>query len=200
MPAHGSRRRSGNLRSPKLFTAQWYAVRVKSRREYFVSEHLTSKGYLAFVPDRVERRQWSDRVKQARTPLISGYVFANFDASDLLPILRIPSVLYIVGSSRGPIAVSDEEIDTLKRIVESGVSPQPTPYLAAGSRVRIVTGPLQGVQGILVEGDAGVSQRLIVSVELLQRAVSVEVARNWLVPATRPARSEGLASANSNVH
>ena len=49
-----------------------------------------------------------------------------------------------------------------------------------GEKVRIEIGPLAGVEGILVALKG--SNRLVVSVSLLQRSVSVEINESWVIP------------------
>lgn len=159
---------------------RWYAVRVKSNREWTVAAAARGKGVEEFVPRYRVRRQWSDRVKEVELPLFAGYVFCRLDARERLPVLTIPGVVGFVGTREGPLPVDDGEIAALKQIAGAGVAAAPWPYLEAGQRVRIVRGPLRGVEGILavVKSD----YRLVVSVTILQRSVAVEVDRDAIVP------------------
>src|SRR6185436_8653144 len=102
------------------------------------------------------------------------------DPQRRLPVLTTPTVEYILGPSSGPEALLDVEIDALRRVCASTARTQPWPYLTVGSRVRIRSGAFSGIEGILVS-DAG-QDRLILSVTLLQRSVSLEVYRAWIVP------------------
>lgn len=159
---------------------QWFAVQTKTSREKFVAEILRGKGYEEFVPLYRSRRKWSDRIKELELPLFPGYVFCKFDAGRRLPILTTPGVLLVVGNGRAPVPVEDAEIDALRAVVRSRLQAQPWPYLQVGQRVRIEGSPLAGMEGILLELKN--SCRIVVSVNLLQRSVAVEVDHNWVRP------------------
>src|SRR5215469_11320307 len=84
-------------------SARWYAVRTRSRFEATTSASFRDKGFTAFLPTYVSRRQWSDRIKELRLPLFPGYVFCRFDASDQYRVLNSPGVVHIVGAGDTPI-------------------------------------------------------------------------------------------------
>jgi transcription antitermination factor NusG len=160
---------------------QWYAVRTAAGREKAVSGQLSNKGYEQFLPAYRTKRQWSDRVKQIELPLFPGYLFCRFDINSRLPILVTPGVKLIVGYGKTPIPVCDDEIEAIRTVVRSGAVAEPWPFLEAGQRVRIQDGSLNGVEGILLQVKN--SWRVVLSVELLRRAVAVEVDRAAVVPA-----------------
>lgn len=108
-------------------------------------------------------------------PLFPGYLFCRFDVLKKLPILQAPGVIQVVGNHRQPVPVDETEINAIRQLVASGIPNEPWPYLEAGDRVRIWTGPLQGLEGLLVAIKG--SHRLVLAVTLLQRAVAVEVDR-----------------------
>jgi transcription antitermination factor NusG len=158
----------------------WYALQVRPRYEKIIASTLLNKGYEGFLPLYRRRSRWSDRMKEIETPLFSGYLFCRLDMNKRLPVLVTPGVIQIVGIGRTPHPVEEEEIAALQAIVISGLRAESRSYLNIGERVRIEIGPLAGVEGILtaVKG----SRRLIVSVTLLQRSVSVEIEESWAVP------------------
>ena len=88
-------------------------------------------------------------------------------------IVKIPSVLCIVGIGYAPTPIDAEEISALQKVMSSGAGVSPHPFLKVGHRVRIETGALYGLEGLIVE--ARRRARLIVSVTLLQRSVAVEI-------------------------
>ena len=143
------------------------------RHEAGVAVHLEGKGYEWFLPLYKERRRWSDRIKHVEAPLFPGYVFCRFNPNDRLPILKTPGVAQIVGYSRVPVPVAENEIEAIRRLVASGVPNFPCAYLEVGSRVRIEAGALRGVEGILT--DVKGKRRLVLSITLLQRSVAVEI-------------------------
>jgi transcription antitermination factor NusG len=141
---------------------------------------LCGKGYEAYLPLYRSGRRWSDRVKQLDLPLFPGYLFCRFDVLDRLPILTTPGVISVVGAGKTPIPVDDEEIEAVRAILRSGLAARPCPFLQVGSKVYIERGPLTGLEGIIANTDK--VYRLIVSVNLLQRSVAVEIDREWARP------------------
>jgi transcription antitermination factor NusG len=158
----------------------WYALQVRPRYEKVIASTLLGKGYEGFLPLYVHRSRWSDRIKEVHLPLFPGYLFCRFDINRRLPILVTPGVIHVVGIGQTPYPVAEDEISALKAIVLSGLQAEPRSYLNIGERVRIEIGPLAGVEGILTSLKG--SSRLIVSVSLLQRSVSVEISEAWVVP------------------
>jgi transcription antitermination factor NusG len=158
---------------------QWFALSVVPRKEKATAQTLRAKGYEDFLPLYAVKRQWSDRIKTVEMPLFPGYVFCRFDPKTRLPILTIPTVMAVAGLGRTPDPIPESEINALQVVCKSGIHAVPCPYLTSGAKVRILQGPLAGLEGILVEDK---ETRLVLSVTLLQRSVSVEVDRQWIAP------------------
>ena len=172
----------------------WFALQVRTRNEVGVAEQLNGQGYERFLPLYKVRKRWSDRIKEVATPLFPGYLFCRFNPQDRLPILKTPGVMQIVGFKNGPVAVDESEIHALQTIAVAGTPHQPWPFLTAGDRVRIESGPLLGLEGILTEVRR--SHRLVLSVTLLQRSVAVEI-DSALVSAITLPRPRPAQEANS---
>ena len=152
----------------------WFALYVKPRHEKNVSTILRGKGIEEFVP--LYRRRTPSR--SSELPLFPSYVFCRFSAPHRLPVLTVPGVFYIVGFAGAAVPVKTEEIAALQRVVHSGLPREPWPELPAGKKVRVSAGPLEGIEGVVLNYKN--SSRLVISVDLLQRSVSVEVDRSWL--------------------
>jgi transcriptional antiterminator NusG len=159
--------REGSLLFP------WYALQVRTRYERVVADHLTGRGFEWFLPLRKDRKRWSDRMKEIESPLFPGYLFCRFDTQNRLPILQTPGVVQIVGYNRQPISVDELEIAAIQTLVAAGVPNQPCSFVEIGDRVRIESGPLRGLEGILVESRG--KHKFVLSVSLLQRSVAVEI-------------------------
>lgn len=160
--------------------SQWFAVRTAAGREKAVASQLELKGYEEFLPLYRSKRQWSDRIKEMDLSLFPGYLFCRFDFNHRLPILITPGVKLIVGYGKIPTPVSDAEIEALRRVVASGAAAEPHEYLSIGQRVRVREGSLAGVEGILLHVKN--TCRIVLSVELLRRSVSVELDRAAIAP------------------
>lgn len=157
--------------------SEWYAVQVWAGREKSCAQHLHVRSYEAFLPCYAERRRWSDRVKQVERALFAGYVFCRMSPAAAGAIMAVPGVLRVVGDRSGPLPVRSDEIEAIRRIVESRRVTEPWPHLQVGERVRIEWGPLRGTEGVVLTLDN--RHRLVVSISLLQRSVAVEIDPAW---------------------
>jgi len=145
-----------------------------------VVQHLRERGYEEFAPSYKIEKRWSDRTKQIDQFLFPGYVFCRFDPNDRLPVLTVPGVVDVVGFGKVPEPIPDAEMERVRKMVNSGLLVAPYPYVQAGQAVLIESGPLSGLEGILVEAKG--KARLVVSVNLLRRSVSAEVDRRAIRP------------------
>lgn len=162
----------------------WFALRTKSNYERQCATSLSHKGFETLLPTYRCRRQRWDRTVELDLPLFPGYLFCRFDHHHPLPILMSPGIVHIVGGGgSAPEAVPEKEIATVRAIVEAHLRSEPWPFLEIGQDVKIVSGPLTGVEGILVSSKG--KHRLVVSVTLLQRSVATEVDATWVRPLTR---------------
>lgn len=157
---------------------EWFAVQVWSGREHLSARHLTQRGYEVFLPRYRERRRWSDRVRVVERSLFAGYVFCRLAPEVLGKIVTAPGVIRIVGDAARPLPIPAHEIDAIQRIVATQLPAEPSPLPQVGQHVRIELGPLRGIEGVVMVVKN--QQRLVVSVSLLQRAVSIEVDPSWL--------------------
>ena len=158
---------------PQKSELPWFALQVRTRHETAIAGFLEAKGYERFVPLYKFKKRWSDRIKVMEAPLFPGYLFCRFDPQLRLPILKTPGVIQIVGYNRIPTAIDELEIKAIQTLVASGLQTPPWPFLAVGERVRIESGSLRGLDGIVVKMKE--NHRLVVSITLLRRSVAVEI-------------------------
>ena len=161
-------------------TFPWFALRVKSQREATVAAVLEGQGYRPLHPTYSVRRRWSDRLKILQMPLFPGYLFCQLNLANPARVVTMPSILGIVNSAGRSLAIPDHEIEALRRLMDSGVASRPWPYLQAGQDVQVRKGPLEGLEGRIVNFK-GV-WRVVVSITLLQRSVAAEIDREWVRP------------------
>jgi len=158
---------------PQKGELPWFALQVRTRHETAIAGFLDAKGYEQFVPIYKVQKRWSDRVKVTEAPFFPGYLFCRFDPQHRLPILKTPGVIQVVGFNRIPTPIAETEIHAIQTLMASGLATQPWPFLAVGDRIRIDSGPLRGLDGIVVKLKD--NRRLVVSVTLLRRSVAVEI-------------------------
>lgn len=178
-------------------TLSWFAVRVKSNFEKSTALALRSRDLEEFLPVYRQRRRCADRFKEIEVPLFSGYVFCRIDINNRLPVLTIPGVVHIVGFGRMPVPVDETELANIRTMVTSRLPLEPWPFFKAGQRVVIERGPLCGVEGVVTEVKK--NYRLVASVTLLQRSVSVEIDREWARCISSPSRAASAANIAGTV-
>lgn len=155
----------------------WYAVWTRSRHEHVAERGLKRKGLTVFLPTVQRPSCRTDRRKMLDCPLFPGYLFfyGMGDPAIQLLVLQTPGVVRILGEhTNGFTSVPEEQVEAIKKLLCSGLVFAAVPYLRLGERVRIKDGPLVGVEGIIQEYNARKS-RVVVSVDLLQRSVAVEL-------------------------
>lgn len=165
---------------PHLSGDRWYALYVRSRHEKTVENSLRVKGYRAFSPSYRTKRKRVDRIAEIEVALFPGYVFCQFDTNKRLPILMTPGVVGVVGRGNRAEPVDDTEIASIRTVALAGRPVQPWPFLRIGQRIRLQAGPLAGVEGIFLRVKD--ECHLVVSITLLQRAVSVVMEKEAVAP------------------
>jgi transcription antitermination factor NusG len=151
----------------------WYATYVCSRHEKQVMSQLQERNVECFLPVYRSVRRWKDRRKELDLVLFPGYVFVHMDLKDRLRVLQLPGVVRFISFNGHPAPLPDGEIETLSNGLANGVRAEPHPYLKVGHRVRVRSGPMAGAQGILTRRKD--KFRIVLSIELIMRAVAVEV-------------------------
>ena len=172
---------------------RWYAAYTCANREKRVAEQLGVREVEHFLPLYSSVRRWKDRRVMLELPLFPGYVFVRMALRERLQVQTVPGVARLVGFDGTPAALPDEEIGALRTSLGDAVRAEPHPYLTAGRRVRMKSGPLAGMEGVLLRRKG--SFRLVISIELIQRSVAVDAdAADVEVVAQRTAvRSKGFS-------
>ena len=186
--------------SKNMSQLPWFALQVRSRREAMVTNHLEGQGFDCFLPLYKSTRRWSDRLKEVEQPLFPGYLFCRLNLSNRGPVLMTPGVQQIVGFGRTPVPVEERELESIRQVLSSGLPSLPWPYMHIGERVRVNYGSLVNLEGILVNFKG--SNRVVLSVTLLQRSVALEIDLAWLSPipqASAAATSRVLGSQATTI-
>jgi len=158
-------------------SAQWFVAWTHSNSERLVHDQLAGRGFDTFLP---MLKTWSRRRgtrSMIDVPMFPGYVFVRhaIDRRSHAEILKARGIVRLLGARWDQLAsVSDREVDAIRRMAGAPMPVMPHTFLREGQRVRIASGPLDGVEGILVSTRPQ-KGLLVVSIELLQRSVAVEV-------------------------
>jgi len=152
---------------------RWYAAYTSPHHEKFVAEQVRNQQIACCLPLYRSVRRWKDRRKELELPLFPGYLFVHIALRDRLQVLRLPGVVHLVSFHGKPSPLPTAEIEMLQQSSTHRDLLQPHPYLKIGKRVRVRSGPMSGVQGILIRRKD--TFRVVLSVDLIMRSVALEV-------------------------
>ena len=156
--------------------ARWWALHTRSRFEQKVHMGLCGKSLEAFLPRIEVMSRRKDRRKKILAPMIPGYVFVR---SALAPeeyhrIIQTVGVVRMVAFKGKPVPANEQEISSLMILDGTDRTVQNRTYMRKGDRVMIMEGPLKGLEGFYIRHKNKTDQ-VVVSVELLQRSLEVEI-------------------------
>jgi transcription antitermination factor NusG len=162
--------------------SRWYAVWTRSRQEKVAATMLETLGVHHFLPLKSEIRQWSDRRQTVSVPLFSGYLFVRMDPTkdSRLQVLKAPGIVGFVGNNTGPLPIPDQQIEDIRTVLEVRVECVVFPLLEEGDHVRVVRGPLTGLEGRLLQSNS--TSRLLISIEMIHKSLAVSVSRQDVEP------------------
>jgi transcription antitermination factor NusG len=140
------------------------------------------------LPLYTQRKKWKNRVTASvELPLFPNYIFVRLSIEEHGRLLRLPGILSTVGTHAGPAAIPDREIEDLRRAV-SCRTVEPHPYLTAGEAVRVCSGALAGLTGVVVRKANGM--RFVVTLDSIQKSVAMEISAEDLEPLFASARGD----------
>ena len=159
--------------SDKAAEGHWYALYTCPRHEKRVAEQIEQRSISCFLPVYRSVRRWKDRRKELELALFPGYVFVRIDLKDKLQVLKVPGAVRLVTFNGQPVALPEQEIECLRNRQSNSSNIEPHPYLRVGRRVRVRSGPMQGLEGIIRRNKD--KCRVVFSLDLIMRSVAVEV-------------------------
>jgi transcription termination/antitermination protein NusG len=149
----------------------WFVLRTKSRQEKILAGELSARGIRSFLPLMNCTRYYGGRKMQVELPVFPGYLFLRGEVDDAYEAdrtRRVAQIIKVVDQTR-----LDQELCNLRLALQGSAPLDPYPYLRAGVRVEVRAGPFRGLQGVVEPG--GRRNRLVLQVEILGRAVSLEI-------------------------
>lgn len=175
MISSGFGRAPAGVQSPESLC--WYACYTRGRHEKKVASNLESRGIEIVLPvHRVEVR-WSDRMKTVERPLFPSYVFARFPTSELQQVLNTRGLVTILRSGSALAAIPDDEIENVRRfaaaVSDHRVTPERETAIEAGDRVRVLTGPFAGIEGVALVRRG--RRRLLVALSTVGEGLAVDL-------------------------
>jgi len=169
----------------------WWALYTRHQHEKAVAEMLGAKGFEVFLPVYQSQRRWKDRVKLLSLPLFPCYVFVRGGLDRRTHAVMTPGVHMVLSIGDQAVNIDNSEVQAIRRTVEGPFRVEPHPYLQCGDRVRVKRGSLEGLTGILVRKKN--LCRLVLSVDMLERSVGVEIDAADVEPVPEPTHTWGFA-------
>jgi len=154
-------------------TRTWYAAYTCPRHEKRVAAQLREKQLECFLPLYQSIHHWKDRYKKLDLPLFPGYVFVQIELNERLRVLQLPGVVRFVTFNGDMAPIDPSELEMLRSTLDRNGNVHPHPYLTVGRSVRILRGPLSGIEGILARKKD--KYRVVISIDLIMRSVATEV-------------------------
>ena len=158
----------------------WYALYTCPRHEKVVAEQIEKRRISCFLPLYRSMRRWKDRRKEIELALFPGYVFVHIDLRDKLKVLQVPGAVRLVCFNGQPAVLPERDIECLRSRQSKGTNIEPHPYLRVGRRVRVRSGAMQGLEGIIRRNKD--KCRVVFSIDLIMRSIAVEVDEADLEP------------------
>jgi len=159
----------------------WYAGCTASRHEKRVAEHLAHRDVEHYLPLYEAIHRWNNGRHRVLLPLFPGYIFVRIALRDRRRVIEVPGFVRLVGFKSLPYALPEADINRMKEALRKGVLAEPYPYLAAGTRVEVRSGPLQGMTGILLRRHN--KYRVVISIDLIMRSMVVDLEASDVVAA-----------------
>ena len=161
-------------------TLNWYALHTRSRHEKRIAERLGAQALETFLPVHRAKHVWKNGVHaEVDLPMFPCYLFARASSQNRVRLLHQPGVLGFAPSTSRPTLISDDEISVL-RVAINSLNAEPHTNLRNGDEVRIVAGPLAGMEGILTRRKQ--QYRVVLSIEAIMRSIVVEVSEFEIEP------------------
>jgi transcription antitermination factor NusG len=152
---------------------EWVAAYTMSRHEKRIASHCERIGIEQFLPLYTSQRSWKNRTTvDLQMPLFPNYIFVRLSPQDHGPLLRLPGLLSIVGNAVGPVVIPDGDMEFLRRLIACKTI-EPHPFMTKGDKVRVMTGPLAGLIGVVLRKGNGL--RFVVTLDVIGKSLSLQI-------------------------
>lgn len=165
---------TGSVYGQLNIVPHWYALHTQYRHEKKVHERLITKGVNSYLPLNTVYHSWSDRKRKVEEPMFSCYVFVFIPLQNRLQVLDTDGAVQLVSFNGIPASIPEGQIEMIRQVIDIKQPVYHTDYYVQGCKVRVVRGPLKGVEGVFCT--AKNNGRLVIGIECIKRAVAVEIA------------------------
>jgi transcription antitermination factor NusG len=160
---------------------KWYAIYTRPRWEKKLAERLEEKGIEHYLPMVKTLKLWSDRKKWVQEPLFKSYIFVHTSREEYLPAIQTPGAVKYISFEGKPVSIPDVQIEAIRTFIDSGEELlTDSPEMKIGDRVKVIRGPLKGLEGTLVEFHQ--KHRVRIMIEGIQQSLHIKVPQSFLSP------------------
>lgn len=156
--------------------ARWFVAHTRPRCEKKLLEHCERNEFAATLPCYSSAHKYRGKTVVFRKPLFPGYVFLHLAPGHSVSLRQSDLVANLLNVPDQPL-LQTQLLDIL-RALESGLEVQLAPEIGAGTRVRIKSGPLRGVEG-LVENRLG-PDTVVLRLDFISQAAAVRIGAELL--------------------
>lgn len=159
----------------------WFVLRTRSRYEKKLSENLTKQGIRTYLPTKIERRQWSDRMKKVEVPLFGGYLFVQMQEANRYQILNTPGAVNFVYFSGKYAQLTRKDIEMIHLALDDTQELEVLDTeLYPGKAVKITSGPFKGFEAKLIHHNG--KGKLVLEVKAIAQGVVIELSKTKIKP------------------
>lgn len=164
------------------FNGTWWVVHTRSRNEKALAHDLIIRDINYFLPMSWSVRKNSQRTTKTLLPLFTGYLFFCGDENQRVEVLKTNRVANLIEVPDSDFFVG--ELTQIEQALKSGAPLVPHQYIKKGQWVRVVAGPLMGLEGMVI--DVKNTTRLLLQIDMLGQAASVEIDLDMVEPIDEP--------------
>lgn len=159
--------------------SNWFVMYTAPRAEKKVAQRLVEQDIEVYLPMIEEIRQWSDRKKKVQRPLFNGYLFVMISKDRLWQALQVNGAVKFVNFSGEHATIQQKELDTIRRIIETGVAVEVNnDPIEKGEKVKILGGALVGFEGECVQKSN--QDYFIIRIPSINQNMLINVPRKFL--------------------
>jgi transcription antitermination factor NusG len=160
-------------------TPCWFIFYTRPRTEKIIRDELSRNGYENYLPTTKTTKIWKNRQKKIiEKALFPGYIFVYIQECEIYKIVRFDKIVTYLHVSRVPSVIDSDEIERLKKLIEFGQDINTIIQFSLNKKVRIISGPLLGVEGILIKQKG--KMRFGIQIEHINQALTVEIDINQI--------------------
>jgi len=159
---------------------KWFALYTKPKHEFKAADQLSISGIDYYLPTVVRIKQWSDRKKKVKEPLLKGYIFILGNEKDRLIALEQYAIVRCIFFEGKPAVVPDWQIKSLQKMLDKCEDVMVVDQLSVGTQVKIISGPFKDIEGLVYE-TSNQEKMLAITIDLLRRSIVVKIPKESVI-------------------